>query len=115
MPSSLCYARAQWQALAQTEVAAHSTNHDDDNHDTMPAEIDFSRGQRGRFFKPGMTLNLPVYLDAPVQARLAAKLAELEHKLNDHDAAIRDILNAIRQLMASPDPPKRQIGFVRDE
>jgi len=43
-----------------------------DHDDEMPAEIDFSRGQRGRFFKPGMTLNLPVYLDAPVQARLAA-------------------------------------------
>ena len=48
--------------------------------------------------------------------RLAAKLAELEHKLDDHDAAIRDILDAIRQLMAPPDPPKkRQIGFVQDE
>ncbi len=72
MPSSLCYARAQWQALAQTEVAAHSTNHDDNDHDTMPAEMDLSQGQRGRFFKPGLRLNLPVYLDAPVQARLAA-------------------------------------------
>lgn len=48
--------------------------------------------------------------------RLAAKLAQLEHKLDDHDAAIRDILDAIRQLMLPPDPPKkRQIGFVRDE
>lgn len=48
--------------------------------------------------------------------RLAAKLAALEHKLDDHDAAIRDILDAIRQLMMPPDPPKkRQIGFVRDE
>ena len=41
----------------------------------MPAEIDFSKGQRGRFFRPGTKLNLPVYLEAPVQARLAA-LAE---------------------------------------
>ena len=41
----------------------------------MPAEIDFSQGRRGQFFKPGMKLNLPVYLDAPVQARLVA-LAE---------------------------------------
>ena len=48
--------------------------------------------------------------------RLAAKLAELEHKLDDHDAVIRDILDAIRQLMLPPNPPKkRQIGFVRDE
>lgn len=48
--------------------------------------------------------------------RLAARLTELEHKLDDHDAVIRDILDAIRQLMLPPDPPKkRQIGFVRDE
>lgn len=52
----------------------------------------------------------------PSNQRLAAKLAQLEHKLDDHDAAIRDILDAIRQLMLPPDPPKkRQIGFVRDE
>lgn len=41
--------------------------HDDD----MPAEIDFSGGTRGKFYRPGATLNLPVYLDAEVQARLA--------------------------------------------
>ena len=46
-----------------------------DPDDEMPAEIDFSKGQRGRFFRPGTKLNLPVYLEAPVQARLAA-LAE---------------------------------------
>ncbi|MBK7540639.1 MAG: hypothetical protein IPI57_02190 [Candidatus Competibacteraceae bacterium] len=46
-----------------------------DPDDEMPAEIDFSKGQRGQFFRPGTKLNLPVYLDAPLQARLAA-LAE---------------------------------------
>ena len=50
---------------------SQTRNYDDE----MPAEIDFSQGRRGQFFKPGMRLNLPVYLDAPVQARLAA-LAE---------------------------------------
>ncbi len=40
--------------------------HDDD----MPAEIDFSNGTRGEFFRPGAKLNLPVYLDDQVQARL---------------------------------------------
>ena len=43
--------------------------HDDD----MPAEIDFSKGVRGKFFKPGARLNLPVYLDAAVQDYLAAR------------------------------------------
>jgi hypothetical protein len=33
-------------------------------------------------------------------------------KLADHDHAIANILDAIRQLMTPPDPPKRPIGFV---
>ena len=52
----------------------------------------------------------------PDPARVAVKLNELEHKLNDHDEVIRDILEAIRQLMAPPpDPPKRRIGFIQDD
>ncbi len=43
--------------------------HDDD----MPAEIDFSKGVRGRFFKPGARLDLPVYLEAEVQDYLAVR------------------------------------------
>jgi hypothetical protein len=39
--------------------------------DDMPAEIDFSGGVRGKFYQPGATLRLPVYLDADVQAYLA--------------------------------------------
>jgi hypothetical protein len=38
----------------------------------MPAEIDFSGGARGKFHQPNARLNLPVYLEADVQARLAA-------------------------------------------
>ena len=45
------------------------------SEEAVAAEIDFSKGQRGQFFRPGTKLNLPVYLDAPLQARLAA-LAE---------------------------------------
>ena len=29
----------------------------------MKEEYDFSKGERGRFYKPYTTLNLPVYLD----------------------------------------------------
>ncbi|MGA8056258.1 MAG: hypothetical protein WCA12_20770 [Burkholderiales bacterium] len=43
------------------------------NNDDMPAEIDFSVGARGKFFKPGAAVNLPVYLDADVQAYLSAR------------------------------------------
>ena len=44
--------------------------------DDMPDEIDFSGGTRGKFHRPGATLSLPVYLDADVQAQLAAIAAE---------------------------------------
>lgn len=47
---------------------------------------------------------------------LARKLEELERKLQTHDQAIADILNAIRELMTPPDPPsKRRIGFITDD
>ena len=47
-----------------------TTNHPDD--DDMPAEIDFSKGVRGKFYHADAKLKLPVYLDADVQAYLAA-------------------------------------------
>ncbi len=37
----------------------------------MPAEIDFSGGARGKFYRPGAKLNLPVYLDEQIQIGLA--------------------------------------------
>lgn len=47
---------------------------------------------------------------------LAQRFSELErrleHKLATHDQAIAGILDAIRQLMTPPDPPKRPIGFI---
>ena len=42
---------------------------------------------------------------------LAEKLKELESKLEKHDADIHNIFDAIRQLMAVQEKPKRQIGF----
>ena len=41
-------------------------------------------------------------------ADLARKLTALENK---YDAQFRIVFDAIRELMAPPDPPKRQIGF----
>lgn len=40
--------------------------------DDMPDEIDFSKGTRGKFFKPEARLNPPVYLDDEVQETLSA-------------------------------------------
>lgn len=42
---------------------------------------------------------------------LARKFAELERKLEGHDEAIKTLFDAIRELMAPPVPPKREIGF----
>jgi hypothetical protein len=71
-------------------------------------------------------LNSPVAVEASVRVvrafvrlreilasnrELAQKLAELERKFEGHDDAIRNIFEAIRQLLASPEPKRRKIGF----
>jgi hypothetical protein len=80
-----------------------------------------------------MILNSPLAVDvsvyvvwAFVQLRdllagnkeLAHRLTELETRIEarlaDQDAAITDILAAIRQLINPPAPPRRPIGFVSD-
>jgi hypothetical protein len=49
---------------------------------------------------------------------LASRLDQLEarigRKLADHDEAIAAILSAIRELMSSPPPKRRSIGFTAD-
>ena len=42
---------------------------------------------------------------------LARKFAELERRVGKHDETIDAILEAIRQLMAPPEKPRREIGF----
>lgn len=65
-------------------MGTRANPHDDDD---MPSEIDFSKGSRGKFHRPGMRLNLPVYLDDQVQATLAklaqAKGVELSTLVNE--------------------------------
>lgn len=64
-------------------MGTQANPHDDD----MPAEIDFSKGSRGKFFTPGARLNLPVYLEAEVQAYLAdrakARGIEVDQLVNE--------------------------------
>ncbi|MBZ0091593.1 MAG: hypothetical protein K8F27_05155 [Sulfuricellaceae bacterium] len=50
-----------------------ATTHDDDD---MPAEVDFTGATRGKFYRPNLRLNLPVYLDAEVQDYLNAIAAK---------------------------------------
>jgi hypothetical protein len=47
---------------------------------------------------------------------LALKLQQLEMRIEKHDGEIHAIFEAIRQLMAPPEPPpKRRIGFGVEE
>jgi phage regulator Rha-like protein len=43
--------------------------------------------------------------------RLAGKINELDRRLESHDSAIQDIMEAIRELMLPGGPSKRKIGF----
>jgi hypothetical protein len=67
----------------------------------MPAEIDFSRGTRGKFYRPNVRLSLPVYLDADVQAYLGAiaarkgmPLSQLTNELLKKEIAILETVSA---------------------
>jgi hypothetical protein len=42
---------------------------------------------------------------------LAQRLDELERKFEGHDAAIGNLFEAIRQLISTPEPKRRKIGF----
>ena len=47
---------------------------------------------------------------------LARKFSELEKRVGKHDEEIGAIIDAIRQLMAPPEKPRREIGFhVREK
>ncbi len=43
--------------------------------------------------------------------QLAAKINELDRRLETHDTAIQDLIDAIKELMAPEETSKRKIGF----
>lgn len=53
----------------------------------MKKEYDFTKGERGKFFRKESKLNLPVYLDADVldylSAKAQAKGVEIDDMVND--------------------------------
>jgi hypothetical protein len=77
-------------------MSKKQTAHDDD----MPAEIDFSKGVRGKFYHPGAKFNLPVYLDDQIQTRLtalaSAKGVDLSALVNDLLRKDIEIIEAVR-------------------
>lgn len=73
----------------RTAAAAARRNGD------MPSEINFSGGTRGKFYRRNAKLNLPVYLDADIQAYLTAiaarkgvALSELANEILKKEIAI---------------------------
>lgn len=72
------------------------------NDDDLPGEINLSGGLRGQFYQPGVTVNVPVYLETDVQAYLSAiasrkgvALSELANDLLKKDIQILKIVGAI--------------------
>ncbi|PWU20595.1 MAG: hypothetical protein C5B50_03585 [Verrucomicrobia bacterium] len=62
----------------------------------MKKQYDFSKAERGRFYRPGARFNLPVYLDPDVQARLASaaqkrgeELGSLVNRLLKHEIELQ--------------------------
>ncbi len=43
------------------------------DNDDVPAEIDFSKAEVGKFYRPNAVLHIPLYLDQQVQAWLVEK------------------------------------------
>ena len=52
----------------------------------MKPEYDFTNAERGKFFRPGAVIRLPIYLDADIQSyleeRATHKGIELEEMVN---------------------------------
>jgi hypothetical protein len=64
--------------------------------DDMPTEIDFSKGVRGKFYRPGMRIVLPVHLEQQVQDTLV-NLATA--KGMDYNVLINDLLKKDIELI----------------
>ena len=57
----------------------------------MKKEYDFSKGIRGKFYRPHAKLNVPVYLDGKVQ-QFVERLAE--HKRTDVSSVVNRLLRS---------------------
>ena len=62
----------------------------------MRDEYDFSKGERGKFYRPGAKVHLPLYLDDDVQAILIS-LAAATGK--DYSTFVNDLLKKDIELI----------------
>jgi hypothetical protein len=65
---------------------------------SMRKEYDFSKGERGKFYRPDVELNLPVYLDPDV-AEFLRELAEKQG--TEVEAIVNDWLRRNIDLLQS--------------
>lgn len=49
----------------------------------MTQEVDFTKGERGKFYRENATFKLPVYLEAEVETYLTEKAAHKGVELSD--------------------------------
>ena len=61
----------------------------------MKKEYDFSKAERGKFFRPGVTLNIPIYLEAD-NMEFVEKFAD--KKRVDVTKIVNDLIRGDRQL-----------------
>ena len=62
----------------------------------MKKEYDFSRGTRGKFYRPNAKLNLPVYLDGEVR-EFVQRIAETRR--TDVSAVVNRLLRSDMELV----------------
>jgi hypothetical protein len=62
----------------------------------MKKEYDFSRGVRGKFFRPNAKFNVPVYLDGKVQ-HFVERIAERKH--TNVSAVVNRLLRSDMELV----------------
>jgi len=61
----------------------------------MKREYDFSRAERGKFYRRDSKLNIPVYLESEVQD-FVSRIAEARH--SDSSTVVNDLLKSDIQL-----------------
>jgi len=62
----------------------------------MKSRYDFSKAERGKFYRKGASLRLPIYLDGQLQKRLE-RIAQ--KKGQDLDEVVRDLLTKDVELL----------------
>ena len=61
----------------------------------MKKEYDFSKGERGKFYKPNLKLNLPIYLE-PKVITFVASIAKKKHV--DLSTVVNTLIKTDKQL-----------------